>query len=274
MKVIRIALNHLHNEEWFEFVTKFQELVERFGRDTIGIKDLYKLFTPLCLKVDALLVVLRKSVYTKEMEEADKERDDLFRGFFGVTKGMQRQPTAAKQEAAERLYNLLEGYRKAILDANYEAESAAIHNLLQDLTESYKADVTLLALTDWVTAIDQAERHFLTFDAKRTEESVAKPKENLKLFRRKADVLYNAITNVLDARLLADGLGGDVVVDPSDLDDEIHFEDEEGSHEFHGNVVYNFVIAWNETVKRYRNILSQRAGRRAAKDNESGVAES
>jgi hypothetical protein len=272
MKVIRIVLNHLHNEEWFEFGTKFRELVLHFGRDAIGIKDLFSQFSLLLEKIDGLLVVLRKSYYTKEIEAADKKRDELFRGLYVVLKGMQRQPVAAKQEAAMRLFNLLEGYQKAVLDDNYAAESAAIHNLLQDLKEGYKADVALFALTEWVAAIDQAEKEFLSLDSRRTQESINKPKENLQQARAKADAFYIAMANVLDARLLADGLGGDVVVDPQDLDDFDHMDDVEYDHSLHGNLTYNFVIAWNETVKRYRNILAQRAGRRA-KNNESGITD-
>jgi hypothetical protein len=37
-------------------------------------------------------------------------------------------------------------------------------------------------------------------------------------------------------------------------------------------VNYNFVIEWNEIVKTYRNLLAQRAGRRAKK-NAAGVLE-
>ncbi|MDR1557623.1 MAG: hypothetical protein LBS88_11455, partial [Tannerellaceae bacterium] len=31
--------------------------------------------------------------------------------------------------------------------------------------------------------------------------------------------------------------------------------------ELHGNIPYNFVVSWNEEVKKYRNLLAQRAGR-------------
>jgi hypothetical protein len=272
MKIIRINLHRLHNEEWFEFFTKFGELVSHFGQDKIGIKDLYNQFALIYQTVDYLLVVLRKSYYTKEIEAADKKRDDLFRGLHAVLKGLQRQPVAAKQEVAMRLFNLLEGYQKAVLDDNYAAESAALHNLLQDLTGSYKADVALFALTEWVTAIEQAEKEFLALDTQRTQESVDKPKGNLLQERAKADTLYTAMANVLDARLLADGLGGDVVVDPRDLDDSDHEEDVEYDHSLCGNLTYNFVIAWNETVRKYRSILAQRAGRRA-KNNEPDITD-
>ncbi|MDR1556552.1 MAG: DUF6261 family protein [Tannerellaceae bacterium] len=272
MKIIRIKSRSLHNEEWFGFYTDFEKQVSHFGKETLGIEELFTRFIPLYDKADKLLLVLRKSVYTKEMEEADKRRDELFQGFYGVVKSSQKQPDNAKQKAALRLYNLLRGYKKSVLKGNYVEESSAIYNLLQDLLGTYAADVALLALTEWVTAIDRAEQDFLASRTERKEESVAKPKEDLSQTRGQVDVLYNAMANVLEAKLLADGLGGDIVVDPDELDDDMHEEGDE-AHELHGNVVYNFVIAWNETVKKYRNLLQQRAGRRA-KDNESEAAES
>lgn len=272
MKVIRINLPKLHNEEWFEFFTKFAELVKHFGADKIGVKELFDKLEPLCDKADDLLLVLKKSVYTKKIETADRKRDELFQGFYAVAKGLLKQPVAAKREAAERLYNLLDGYRKSILGHGYAEESAAIHNLLQDLRREYETDVTLLALTDWVTAINQAEQDFQAVYNERIKEDVAKPKRDLKLIRGQADVFYHAIIGTLDTKLLIDGLGGDVAVDPGELDDDVHFEGDD-DHEFHGNIVYNFVVTWNETLKKYRNLLRQRAGR-AAQGNEPGIEES
>jgi hypothetical protein len=224
--------------------------VEHFGSDMIGVKGLFDQFIPLYQKAEGLMVVLRKSFYTKELVTADKDRDRFFRGLYGVVKGSRAHPDADRQEAAERLFLLLDGYKKTILTRSHSAESAAIYNLLQDLRGEYAPDIALLGFASWVTAIDKAEQDFLTSKVERTEETIEKPKENLRLLRRQVDILYNAMINMLNAKLLADGLGGKIVVKP-DFD--------------HGNATYNFVIAWNEDVKTYRNLLMQRAGRRAKK---------
>ncbi|MDR1624253.1 MAG: DUF6261 family protein [Tannerellaceae bacterium] len=267
MKVIKFKVKGLRNEEWFRFHTEFKDLIVHFTADAIGLKKLYEGFLPLYVNADKMLLVLRKSSYTHELELADRRRDDLFRGFYDVVKGSLRQPAEAKQKAAERLFVLLKGYRAAVLAESYAAESAALYNLQQDLSGAYQADVALLAFTDWVTAIDQAEKAFLAISEERTDESFAKPKSGLQQVRNKLDVFYTAMTGVLDAQLLADGLGGDIAVDPEDLDDEIHFEDDPPPpHEFHGNVTYNFVVAWNERVKKYRNLVAARAGRRAGEE--------
>jgi hypothetical protein len=250
MKVLRIAQRSLHNQEWFEFYTDFNQRVEHFGSDTIGVKRLFDQFTPLYHKADGLMVVLRKSFYTKKLVMADKDRDRIFRGLYSVVKGSRAYPDANRQEAAERLYLLLNRYKKTVLKGTLPAESGAIFNLLQDLRGEYAPDVALLALAGWVTAIDKAEQDFLASKSERMEEIIEKPKEDLRQLRSQMDILYNAMTSILDAKLLADDLGGKIVVEP-DFD--------------HGNTTYNFVIAWNEDVKMYRNLLMQRTGRRAGK---------
>jgi hypothetical protein len=262
MKILGISLSHLHNEEWYELFILFIAMIARFGKERLGIKDLHDLLVPILEKTDSLLLVLRKSYYTQEIEAADKKRDDVFRGFHNVVKGLLLLPVAAKKEAAGRLNILLDGYQKAVLNDTHEAESASIGNLLQDLGGHYKDDVALLALADWTTALNQAQQEFLALNAKRTKESEDKPKLNLQLLRTEADGFYKVMTDVMYARLVADKLGGDVVVDPRDLDKEGHFENDE-NHDLHGNVTYNFVIAWNEVLKKYRNTLAQRAGRRS-----------
>jgi phytoene dehydrogenase-like protein len=131
------------------------------------------------------------------MDAADKKRDDHFAGFYGVVKSSLKQPDADKQKAAERVFNVLREYRKSILEKGYVEGLSAIYNLL--------------GFTDWVTAIDETEQHFQTLLAERTQENIDKPKEDIRKIRREIDTLYTAMANILDAQLLADGLGGDIV---------------------------------------------------------------
>jgi hypothetical protein len=277
MKVIRIDVRSLHNEEWFGFYTDYKAQATAAGVEALGISELFALLTPLYDKADRLMVVLQKSVYTQEIEHADKTRDELFRGFYSVVKGSRKQPDSAKQESALRLYNLLRQYHKSVIGGNYVEESSALHNLLQYLNGKYASDIALLALGEWVTAIGNAEEVFLNLRSQRTQESIEKPKEDLRQIRVQTDALYTAMVSVLDAKLLAAGLGGNITFDPDDPDDSDDSGNDgpvEGSGgEQSGNAVYNFVVAWNETVKKYRNLLAQRAGRRN-KGNETEITES
>jgi hypothetical protein len=269
MKTIRISVRLLHNSEWLRLLLKFKEEVERFDPGKIGIKDLYMQLLPLIEQADKALLVLEKSVYTKEMEEADKVRDNYLRGFFGIVKNIRKQPNESKRKAGERLHNLTSAYRKDILSGNHAKESGAIYNLLEDLRGTvYAPDITLLGLTDWVNAIDQAEQAFLSFSDIRNEESVAKPKEELRKIRAKIEILYTAILSLLDILLLTAGLGGDLAPDRESLDVDDHENGEVFTPEGHGNITYNFVLEWNEIVKKFRNLLQQRAGHRNHKEEE------
>jgi hypothetical protein len=147
---------------------------------------------------------------------------------------------------------------------SYAEESSAVYNLLQDLKKKYAADITLLGFKKWVDALDAAETAFLAARTERTKEDIGKPKEHLKDIRQRVDDLYKGITEILHAKLLADGLAGDILVDPEDLNTGAY--DSTVPKEQRGNIVYNFVIAWNEILKKYHNLLATRAGRRAKSD--------
>ena len=271
MKVIRIPLRNLRNEEWYEAHTDFKKEVLRYGPEALGLQNLWLRYIPLYNKADKLLEVTPKSALTKDVEDADKKRDEVFQGLYALVKGSQKQPNENKLNAARRLFIVLKEYRNDILHSTYNQESGALRNLLQDLTGPRAADVTLLGFGDWTTALSQAEQNFRAVYDERRYESVAKPKEDFKLIRTRMDTLYTSSVNVLEAQLEADDLGGDTVVDPNDFKDGI-YEADVPDH-LRGNVTYNFVLDWNESLKKYHNALQQRAGRRAKDKNEDEDSE-
>jgi hypothetical protein len=262
MLILKIDVKRLRNEEWFSFFTELRALVKKYGAAVLGIAALFELLETLLNRADRALIVLRKSVHTAEMKNADKERNDLFRGLYETVKVSRKLTATADREAAERLSVLLSGYRKTALDSSYAEETSAIYNLLQDLKGPYAADITQLGLGKWVTDLQAAEARFLACLDERSREYTGKPVEDLRKIRSEADALYRSITEVVYARLLADGLGGDVAVDPDDIDDGTY--ESSVPPEQRGNIPYKFVIAWNPTVRRYHNMLASRAGRRAA----------
>ena len=267
MKVIRIPLKSLHNEEWHELNVIFKTEVLRYGPEALGVQRVWGLYLLHYATADKLLQITHKSTLTDDLVKADKKRDEVFEGFYAVVKGSQKQPDENKLKAARRLFVVLKEYRKSILHSTYSAESGALRNLLQDLTGPYAADVALLGVADWRAALDQADQAFLTLYGERHDESLAKPKEDFVLIRGEMESLYVAMINILDAILQGDGLGGDTVVDPESLKDGI-YESDTPSH-LRGNVVYNFVLDWNETLKKYHNMIQQRAGRRSKNNNET-----
>ena len=264
MQVLKINLSHLHNDEWYEFHGDFRDTTGKYGEEALNIKDLRKLYLTQLARADKQLLVIRKSVYTEAMRAADKERDTLFGSFHRVVKDSLNLPDAAKKEAAGRVYNLVHTYKLNGLKSNYNAESSVINNLLEDLN-GYTEDLALLALGEWVTALRQAEDRFLALRSQRIKEAAGKPQGSLIDIRHQVDTLYQSMIHTLDAKLLADGLGGDVAVDPDDLDTGTPADGDTTPPELRGNIVYNCVIEWNVIVRTYHSVLAARASRLANK---------
>ncbi|MDR1344064.1 MAG: DUF6261 family protein [Tannerellaceae bacterium] len=263
MKIIRLKIQSLRNEGWFEFYTRFKQLVETYKPDKIGIGDLFRIFIPLLVDVDLLLQNLKKSYYTEPLAEADKNRDTMFRGLAAAVGSMTYVQDTATRESAKHIEVLIDGYKKNILHGDYMEESAAIYNFLEDIESKYKADITLLGLSVWINALADAEKEFQTINKKREDESRDKPKDDIVKRRREIDSLYVNMVNVIEAKLLSKGLGGKVVVlDPQELDDEKHDGPIVWNPEVYGNITYNFVLAWNEIVRKYRDEINRRAGLR------------
>ena len=272
MKFVRFNLNDLHNEEWFSLFCILRPLINKYGAEVLGIADLFNLLLPQLLKADVMLVILRKSIFTAKMKKAAKERNSLFKGLLDVVKSGQELDDDARREAAVALYVLLSQYKKTIQEKSYSESESSIYNLLQDLkTPKYAPGVALLGFDKWVGFIGDAENRFLEYRASRTQESIEKPKEQLRSIRRLVDLYYNAILDRLYTKVLADGLGEDVVVDPESLKDGI-YEADTPDH-LRGNIVYNFMIEWNETLKKYHTLIAQREGRRAKKNDSEEEAE-
>jgi hypothetical protein len=271
MRIFKLDLKRLHNEEWFNLFTDLFTLVPAYGAQTLGIKELLDLLEPLYDKSDLLLQQMRKSSYTEKMIDAQKTRNALFRAMFGVIKATRTLPEELKRDAAKRLYILFSGYRKSAINRSYTEEMSTFFNLLQDLEGKYAADVILLQLGTLVNDLKAAEQRFVDIRAQRTKEDIEKPVDKIINVRKEADVLYNGIADLLHVKLLADGLGGDVTVDPDDLKTGPY--EDSVPEEQRGNVVYNFVIAWNSIVKKYADMLAIRAGRRTKKKEEEDESE-
>jgi hypothetical protein len=248
MKVLRFIIQHLHNEEWFQFMTEFKKELESFGAEALNVYALFVPFVALYNKADELLMLIRKSLFTQQQEAADRERDHIFSALLKTVQALCHMPGLQIQEAAGALLILLEHYKKDILRGGYDEESGAITNLLQDLAGPYALQVELLNLTAWVTALAEAQERFLALRGERYEESASKPKADLRKVRLATEHYYITMVNQFEAHLLAAGYGTDGSAPAPGVED----------------LVYDFVVRWTEHVKNYKNLLAQRSGRKKA----------
>ncbi len=151
MNILFARLSRYTNEEHFQFQTEFKGLAEQYTPLTLNIEAAWAVFLPLFDKESEVLDVIRKSVFTDDITEADRKRDGLNSGFRNMVKGALNHFDPAKKAAAERLKVVLDNYGN-INRKSYDEETAAIDSLLGDLTGEFAADVAILGLEDWPTA--------------------------------------------------------------------------------------------------------------------------
>jgi hypothetical protein len=104
--------------------------------------------------------------------------------------------------AAQSLYNRFEAFGK-IQQKAYEEETAAVTLLIADLNSSeYAPKITLLGLNAWLAELTAAELVFTQLLAARNAETGRRPEGNLKEVRRKIDVIYHQMADLINASSL------------------------------------------------------------------------
>jgi hypothetical protein len=231
MKILRIKFSCLRNEEWFQLFTEFKDLVEASGASTLDIVALFATFLSFYVQADEALDLIRKSMDTDLMEEADMKRDHTYRGLADAVKSSLNHFNADKRQAAEMLSTVIEHFGNLALKSGTE-ETAGIYNLTQMLSGEYAAQTALLGLTEWVIELSQNNNDYEALVKSRNDEVISRTKFRMKTVRKEAEAVYRQIVERLEAQM--------VLNDQAALDD--------------------FVNKLNGFLKRYADVIAMRKG--------------
>jgi hypothetical protein len=77
MKIEKIKLSKLRNEEWFKFFTEFKTFVTQSTPQSLNIEALFVAFLALHAH-DESIEVLRKNSSTDEIVQLDVDRNNTF----------------------------------------------------------------------------------------------------------------------------------------------------------------------------------------------------
>ncbi|MDR1747318.1 MAG: DUF6261 family protein [Tannerella sp.] len=229
MKITRLETSRLRNEAFFQFFTEFKELAAKYNPSALDIATLYDEFLPLYAEADEALELIRKSLLTDKMDEADHRRDQTYHGLVAAARACLTHFNAEKREAAERLAILFDTYGNLARKSSNE-ESAAIHNLLQELSGAYSTQVALLNIFDWTEQLAADNTAYETLYRERSAEIAGRPQSRMKEVRPKIQDVYARIVERIEALSL---INGDSPYAP-------------------------FVNEWNATVSSYKNALAHR----------------
>jgi hypothetical protein len=243
MKIKRINLHNLRNEEWFNFYSEFKRFVEEASPQGLKIEKYFAVFLVLYTKADGIIEKILKSKYTKQISELDKQRDSIFMGLIYMIKSYKHHFDSAKRKAAESLEPLITHYGNLAIKP-YNEETAGIHNFLQEFRENYNDAIVTLELTTWLDELERSNLEFEEAIIERNREGASKSELRLLDVRQEIDSCYMDIVDRIEALILLT-------------------EDENEKEPY-----IAFTKTLNTNIKRYVDTIAQRKGRSDAKKEE------
>lgn len=234
MKINAIHLIQLRNEEHYQYMTDFSDLVKANGADALGIKKLYASFTSLYKCESEALNQVQKSALTEEIAQADDKRDDTYRGLAYMVKSALNHFDSNVQAAAQRLQVVLDSYGNLAVKG-YNEETAGIGKLVGELQTKYATDAASVSITDWAVQLNADNDAFVAKMNERYDENASQTQFKMKLVRNDIDEVYRQIIEMLNALILVTGI----------------------------DAYLDFVNELNQRIEKYSVTIAQRQGRKS-----------
>jgi hypothetical protein len=204
MKILRINLTHLRNEEHFMLMSEVVQLVNsaEVAVREVAIATIADL-TSLLEREDKALEQILKSQLTDRITAADLVRDNLLHAITLKVEAYAFSHAEAEVQAAAALQAVVDHYgdfrRKP-----YNEESATVHNYVQSLRALPQA-VEALGLEGWLAALAEANDEVKQLMAQRHDGQAAVQVERLREVRTAIDAVYQRMAAMVDASIVLKG---------------------------------------------------------------------
>jgi hypothetical protein len=205
MKINPIPLNRLRNDANFQFHSEFKELAEKQTPEALKIEHQFEAYLPLYDKVDLALKKIAKSSITEQIQEADKARDNIWKGLVETNTTALRHFSNEVREAAKRLKIVFDTYGNIAIKSLSE-QTSATYNILQDLESGkYASDVAKVGLGEWVAELKARNIALAELMRERVDEGSMKVDIVLKKARTQLDEAYYSIVERVNAFVVIEG---------------------------------------------------------------------
>ncbi|MDR2473929.1 MAG: DUF6261 family protein [Tannerella sp.] len=202
--ILRIDLNNIRNEVWFNYFLEYRKFVERFGAPTLGIEAPFNNFIDLLQKADDTLELIRKSALTSDVTNLDVRRDNVFRGLKAVWKAALVAIEDDIKAAAERLGIVFDHFGN-LASKPYSEETAGIINFIQELRSHYADDIATLNIVAMVDALEAANNEFEETILRRNDEMAARTTFKIIELRHEINRCYGDMIDRIEAQALLEG---------------------------------------------------------------------
>jgi len=196
-----IKLLLLRNSEYLQFTKDFLAIVQRNDPAILKAEVQYNKLLLLTGELEILFSKEKGSSITKQVAEQDERRDHALLGITGIanTYAWHFDPNMVKHAAnLARQINL---YDNRVNKENYQAESAIIDNLVNDLKTKPElvAAIDALNIKDWCDELEAANIAFNDAWLKRTKEKANSNKTTIVVQRKQINTAYYELRDLVDS---------------------------------------------------------------------------
>ncbi len=247
MKVTRFNTHNLQNEEYYQFFVRFRDAIQAAGPAVLRIEELFAVFLTLFVQLDAAYKKIIKSAFSEEIDAADRQRDEVFRGMREYINSFNRHFNQAVKEAARKIGIVADSYGD-VPNKGKSKETAAISDLIKTLRNEHAEDVLTLALNSWLDELGRLNTAVETLMRERFDETTARTTATMREVRLQTDEVYYKIVERVES-----------------------FDVIEGTTE---NAPWAaFMASLNTVIDYTNNIVAQRKGVAKAKKNKANGEE-
>ncbi|MDR3329502.1 MAG: DUF6261 family protein [Prevotellaceae bacterium] len=244
MRIYRINLRYLRNEEMFNFFTEFKAFVEETSPETLDVTELFATFLVVYGLIDEAMESTRKSAYSESIIELNSQRGETYRcGSLAVQSATCHFDPTLK-EAGKTLIGLFERFGN-LASRPYNEQTGGIINFIQEARGSFAPSVQTLALAGHIDELERRNNAFQAAVLGRNREAAVKPILNMPDLRNRAIGNYSDMIDRVDARMLLHG------------DERIE----------------SFIKLLNTNIERYKVAMKRRKGRKDTKEQAAPEAQ-
>ena len=204
MQINKIDSIRLRNDAYFQYRTEFRDLVLRSEAVLARIKPQFDAYELLYTQVDDAFKKINKSIFTEQIQEADKARIKVYTGLTAKCRAALKHFDPKIQEAAKHVKIVFDTYG-SIARKPLNEKTSAIHNILQELKGKYAKDVALIGVSEWTKELRERNNAFDALMKKRFDESAGKNDVVLREARKELDKKYRLIIERINALIIVDG---------------------------------------------------------------------
>lgn len=195
-----VNLGKVRNAEHFQFHSRMLAVLTQEKATELGIAAQRKAYADLFEKEDLAFKQSAGLGITRDIEEKDKLRDNLFSYVKLIIEANGYLPTPEKKLAAEKLADVIRPYRDANSKA-YDEDTAYITNVVGDLLQEANAThIAALNLKEGIELLKEANDDFNdTYTQRSDTRFIRESGGKLKAIRQQVDDAFTVVVNAINA---------------------------------------------------------------------------